>query len=371
MRALIPAGLLAVLTLAGCSGGEPAGQPVEVVAGGDGEARIDGSLRDIVVGADGTARVLVDADKVAVWEVKGGAPRRIDLDLTSAEQLAVADDGTMYVSSGTGLWQVAADGTAKQIVGDGQKGFTPDGQDATGPAGPISGVALDQQGRVVYTESLTTGEGLNSLVRRVEDGKIVTVAGTPSKGQEATDPPAGTKATSLALTGGYYTTLATGDDGTIFVNGKQSVLAIAQDGTVQAPVAGRDPKAVKDAASPFEPEGKAADAAPLLFGPDVPPNLSAESGALALSSWEKGTPPPAAYRWSGEFSKGQQAIVDAVFGAETHSTTTWPRIRLVRKDGTITTAAWPARSGVLRDGWLYLGISDPSQGVLVGRVKVS
>ncbi|MFI6320576.1 hypothetical protein ACIBG8_23780 [Nonomuraea sp. NPDC050556] len=361
MRAIHPVGLLAVLILAGCSGGDPAGQQVEVVA------KVDGSLRDIEVGPDGTPRLLVDG---AVWEVKGGTARKVDLGLTSAEQLAVAKDGTMYVSSGTGLWQVPPGGKAQQIVGNGQKGFTPDGQDATGPAGPISGVALDQQGRVVYTESLTTGTGLNALVRRVEGGKIVTVAGTSADGEQAADPPAGTKATSLALTGGYYTTLASGEDGTLFVNGKQSVLAIAPDGTVQASVAGRDPKAVKDAASPFEPEGKATDAAPMLFGPDVPPNLSSEAGSLALSSWEQGTAPPAAYRWTGEFTKGQQAIVDAVFGTENHSTTTWPRIRLVRKDGTITTAAWSARSAALRNGWLYLGISDPEKGVLVARVKV-
>lgn len=385
MRLIVPVGLLAVLTLAGCSGGdEPSGgQRVEVVAGGGADAaatkaldaKIDDSLRDLDVGADGVARLLVDGDKVAVWEVKGSDARRIELDLTSAEQLAVAKDGTMYVSSGTGLWKIPSGGTAEQIVGDGKRGFTPDGQAATGPAGPISGVTLDQEGRVAYTENVTTGKELNSLVRRVEDGKIVTVAGTQDVPEgaleKAADPPVGTKATELALPGGYYTVLATGDDGTLYVNGKQSVLAIAPDGSVQATVAGRNPGAVKDASSPFEAEGKAADAAPLLFGPDVPPNLSSESGTLALSSWEKGSSPPAAYKWSGEFTKGQQAIVDAVFGAENHSTTTWPRIRIVRKDGTITTAAWPARSGALRDGWLYLGITDPAQGVLVARVKVS
>lgn len=381
MRTIL--GLLAVLAVAaGCSSGE-GGQQVEVVAGGGADAaaakaldaKIDGSLRDLEVGSDGVVRLLVDGDKVAVWEIKGADARKIELDLTSAEQLAVDKDGTLYVSSGAGLWKVPSSGTAEQIVGGAEKGFTPDGQAATGPAGPISGVALDQDGRVVYTENVTTGKELNALVRRVEDGRIVTVAGsqevTEGALEKAADPPAGTRATELALPGGYYTALATGDDGTLYVNGKQSVLAIAKDGSVQATVAARNPGAVKSASCPFEDEGKAADAAPLLFGPEVPPNLSFEGGTLALSSWEKGAPPPAAYKWSGEFTKGQQAIVDAVFGADNTSTTTWPQIRLVRKDGTITTAAWPARSGGLRDGYLYLGITDPAQGVLVARVKVS
>jgi hypothetical protein len=370
---------VSVLVLAGCSAGAGSeGQKVEIVAGG-GSTKIDGSLRDLDVGADGAVRVLVDGGKAAIWQIGGdGAARKIPLGLDSAEQLAVAGDGTLYVSSGTGLWKVAADGKATQVVGNGQKGYTRDGEPATGPAGPISGVAVDGQGRVAYTESLTVGETLNSLVRRVEDGRVVTVAGTAESPSDlatalrkAADPPAGTRATGLALAGTCCTTLAAGDDGTLYVNGKSGVLAIEPGGGVRAVVAGRGRDTIKRAARPFQAEGPAIDAAPNLFGSAAPANLSFDAGELAISSWEKGTRPPDAFRWGGDLSEGQKAIVDAAFGADTDAATTWPEIRIVRKDGGITTAAWPARAGVIRGGLLYMGLSDPDRGVLVAKVKIS
>ncbi len=367
VRLAVPVVLTALL-LAACSGGEPDGQRVEILGG---DTRIDGVLRDLDVGPDGVVRLATTGgDRASIWSLRpGGAPARTGLDpeVKTVAQIAAAKDGTVYVSAGNALWKAGGG----RVVGNGEAGFTADGAAATGPAGEISGVAVDPEGRVVYTEGLARGEGLSSLVRRVEpDGTVTTLAGGGTA-RRAGDPPPGTKARDLALTGGHYTVLDTGDDGTIYVNGKESVLAIAPDGTARAIVAGRDPDAVKVADRPFAAEGKAVDARTPLYGPAVPPNLSAAAGRVALTSWVAGKPPTAAWRWSGEYTKEQASIVrDAFDPAAGSSSTTWPRVRLVDSDGTITTAAWSARAAAIDDRWLYLAIGDAADGLLVGRVRL-
>jgi hypothetical protein len=394
VRRAVPVAL-AVVALTGCSEKAPEGQRVEIVAGGGSgantgralDAKIDGLLRDLDVGADGAVRLLtVDGDRVVIWRVgSGGALKRIDVDaaVKTADQLAAAKDGTMYISSEVSLWKVGGDGAVTRVVGDGKPGFTADGDPAAGPSGKVEGVAVDARGRVVYTEGLSQGRRLLSMVRRVEaDGKVSTVAGTNAASLNsdedltkalrlAADPPQGTKARGLALAGGYYTVLASDADGTIYVNGKETVLAIAPDDSVRALVAGRDPKAVKTAEQPFAAEGKAVDATAPLYGPAVPPNLSADAGRVALTSWVVGQRPPADYRWSGDFTKGQASIVNAAFDSqEGSSTTSWPRIRLVGPDGTITTAAWATRAAAIHDGSLYLVMGDSRRGLLLGKIKM-
>jgi hypothetical protein len=386
---------LAVVVLTGCSEKAPEGQRVEIVAGGGSggsgaralDARIGGSLRDLDVGADGAVRLLTDeGGHVAIWRVQAdGGLKKISVAsaVKSAEQLAVAKDGTAYVTSDAGLWKVGDDGAATRVVGDGKSGFTADGDAATGSSGKVEGVAVDSRGRVVYTEGLAQGQRLLSMVRRVEpDGTVSTIAGTNASSltsdddltkalRLAADPPQGAKARDLALPGGYYTVLAGGDDGTIYVNGKESVLAISPDGSVRALVAGRDPKAVKTAERPFADEGKAVDAATPLYGPAVPPNLSVDAGKVVITSWVIGQRPPAGYRWTGDFTKGQASIVNAAFDTESSSSTTsWPRIRLVGTDGTITSAAWAPRAAAVRDGALYLVMGNSQSGLLVAKVKI-
>lgn len=369
VRLLVPV-VLSALLLTGCSGGEPDGQPVEILAGG-GSARVDGVLRDLDVGLDGLVRLATtDGDRAFIWTVRpGGAVEKADLaaEVTTVGQIAAGKDGSVYVSAGNSLWKAGGG----RIVGNGETGFTADGAAATGPAGEISGVAVDGEGRVVYTEGLAEGEGLASLVRRVEaDGTVTTLAGGGTA-RAADDPPPGTKARDLALTGGHYTVLDVGDDGTVYVNGKESVLAVAPDGTARAVVAGRDPGAVTDAERPFAAEGKAVDARTPLYGTAVPPNLSAAGGRIALTSWTAGKPPAAAFRWTGEYTEDQAAVVEDAFDpAKGSSTTAWPRIRLVDGQGVITTAAWAARAAAIDGSWLYLVIGDRETGLLVGRVRL-
>src|SRR5262245_49000498 len=268
MAKRLAAPLIAAVLLSACSESAADGQQVDVVA------QLPGSLSDLAVAKDGSPVVLAtQGERVQIWH---GA-KKIDVDpsVRGADEIGLAPDGSYYVSSTDGLYHVKPDGTAARVVG-GKRGFTADGGPATGPAGPISGVGVDPQGRVVYEESLTDDAVLLTLVRRVEpDGTIHTLMGRggvvmPEAIAAVADPAAGTKGVDRPLPGGYYKSLDVGVDGTIFVTAKESVLALTPDGTVQPLVAARFPKQAGMARDPFDPEGKAVDAAVSLYDPLVP-----------------------------------------------------------------------------------------------------
>ncbi|MBO3748309.1 hypothetical protein J5X84_19725 [Streptosporangiaceae bacterium NEAU-GS5] len=367
MAKRLAAPLIAAVLLGACSESAADGQQVDVVA------QLAGSLSDLAVAKDGSPVVLVtQGERVEIWH--GGKKIDVDPSVRGADEIGLAPDGSYYVSSTDGLYHVRADGTAARVAG-GKRGFTADGGKADGPAGPISGVGVDPQGRVVYTESLTDGAVLLTLVRRIEaDGTILTLMGRggvvmPEAISAAADPPLGTKGVDLPLPGGYYKTLDVGADGTVFVSGKESVLALTPDGTVMPLVAGRFPKQVTTAQQPFDPEGKAVDASVSMYDPLVPPNISTDAGTIVLTSSDLGHAPAQAFRWVGSFSAAQKTMVDGVFNRLTTATTSWPRIRVVRSDGTVTTAAWGAKAAAVRGGRLYLAMTDKSA-ILITRVKL-
>jgi hypothetical protein len=363
------------VVLSGCAGSAASeGQHVEIIAG----QGIYGVLDDLAVTRNGAVVVMTSqGERAVIWH--DGRQINVDSTVRGADEVAAAPDGSSYyVSAADGVWQVTPDGSAQRIVG-GEPGFTPDGASASGPAGPISGIGVDPRGRLVYAESLTEGDTLLALVRRVEPtGTVTTLAGRPGPIPDlpaalaaAADPPFGTRATDLPLPGGYYTTLDVDADGTVFVTGKESVLAVGGDTTIRAIAGARSPTSVTSAEQPFAVEGRAVNARVPLYDPLVPPNVSADGGVVALTSSRLGAPPPAAFRWSGDFTAGQKSVVEAIFDAPSSSTTSWPRIRLIRPDGTVTTAAWGAKAAAIRGGWLYLALSAKDRGTLIGRIRVA
>lgn len=174
-------GLAATLLLSACSSDtsdEPDGQAVEVFAGGGTdpsptqalEAKLSGSPADLDVSSDGVVRLLTEEqNRVTIWVFRaGGSAQRIDLDpkkIKSARQLAVAEDGTMYVSHfvpHVGLVsKVDASGKLTPVVGNGREGITADGGNASGPSARIEGITVDRQGRLVYGEQRDFGNGIN------------------------------------------------------------------------------------------------------------------------------------------------------------------------------------------------------------------
>lgn len=392
-------GLALAVCLTGCTGTtkkEAAGPTLVVVAGGGSQAaatraldaKLTGRVRDLVVGRDGIVRLLSAEDRQSVIRLihPDGSVQRIPLGRGSiaSYELAVADDGTMYVPyllaeiPGTpGVAKVTTTGKITPVVG-GRRGFSPDGAAATGPSGEVTGLTVDRQGRLVYTESIASSKVSLELVRRVEaNGTIHTIAGKPVSYKRFSDfqaglgksvaPPAGMQATQWPLPGADQgRTLTTADDGTIYVESLGAVLAVAPDGTISAPVRPRKDGAAAIGDRPFTHEGAEVDAAP-NFVTDYD-NVSAAGGYLAMINQSDRSTRPPAYRWAGDLTPGQREIADAEPASgsgDAHQV-----VRLVLPDGSVTTAAWWAEGAAVRDGWLYVALGDKHDDVLVGRLKL-
>ncbi|MFD7161162.1 hypothetical protein ACFV9C_41715 [Kribbella sp. NPDC059898] len=375
-------------------------QALTVVAGGGtdasatkaDEARLSGSVRDLEVDGHGVVRLLIsEKNRATIWVFQpGGGAQHILVDpaVTSASQLAVADDGTIYIShSLKGIGQVAkidASGKVTPMVGDGRLGFTVDGGPATGSASAITGICVDPQGRLVYGEVryLDASRQDIGLLRRVEaDGRVTTIAGRsaplsdddyPGAIARSVAPPAGTKALAWPLPGIFQLrSLAAGDDGTIFLESDRGVLAVALDGTIHAVARRRDASGAPVADRPFTREGDAADADP-NFLPDA--GITADAGSVTLPVQYRGAQDsrsvPPAYRWTGKLSAGAQKIINAAtYSAEGDALQ--HLLRVVRPDGSVTTAAWAVDGGAIRGDSVYVVItSESAEESLVGRLDI-
>jgi hypothetical protein len=394
LRRTVTLGLAVVLLLSGCTDDSkktPDGQAVEIVAGGGSDpdavealdAQLTGQIDDFGVGRDGVIRVMTtDKGRVLIRMISSdGRLQRIDLEpeVNGASQLAVADNGTMYVShslAGVGaVSRVDSGGTLIPVLGNGRAGFTPDGGRALGSSGSVVGIAVDRQGRLVYGESLGTVTPINheiSLLRRIEtNGTITTIGGNSASIPDSDEygdailrsvaPPAGTKAVGWPIPGGLQLqSLAVGDDGTIFAEARRGVLAVAPDGTIKAVARQRDPKAATVSDRPFTDEGEAADAEPKFEGHH--PGITESAGYLAMVVLHSGDR-PAAYRWTGQYTQGQQAVIDGV-SSEVDI------LRLVKPDGRLTTAAWWVQGGAVNDGWVYVLTAADDNRFLIGRIAL-
>ncbi|WP_020393418.1 hypothetical protein [Kribbella catacumbae] len=394
--------LTAALLLSGCRDDAketPTGQAVEIVAGGGTnlnaakslDAMIMGSVRDVEVSRDGVVRLLTNNSPggVTIWVFRpDGRTQRIAVDpqIRSASQLAVGNDGTMYIAHSNGpagqVSKVTAAGKVLRIVGDGKEGFTADGGSALGAASPIEGVAVDREGRLVYGElRYYSAEKQNlGVIRRVgADGRIATIAGTsgPLPGSKYSEmiaasvaPPAGTKALQWSLPGVLQLrSLVVDGDGVIFAQSERGVLRFPADGTVRSVVRRRDADAAPVGQRPFANEGDAADADPRF---QTSAGIAVDGGHVAMpvtiARPEDAQQQPAAFRWLGDYSPGQRSLVDnAAHRAVGQSLQ--EIVRLARPDGSVTTAAWSVQGAALGDGWLYLVTSADDQ-LLVGRIKL-
>jgi hypothetical protein len=336
--------------------------------------------------------LLTTADKRAtVWLFRpGGDVRRIELGaaVQSVDQLAVADDGTMYVSHAVGpvrmISRITASGKVSRVVGNGQVGFTPDGGAATGPDAGVGGITVDREGRLVYGEiryDAASNQNMG-LVRLVEaDGRIRTIAGRSEPFRSSREygdgmlgsvsPPAGAKALGWPLPGSSQLgSLATGKDDTIFAQSEGGVLAFAPDGTVHSVARRRDPSAAPVADHPFSHEGDAADAEPRFTdGSGVAEDNGYVAMPVTTARPDTLRSVPAGFRRTGDYTPGQQAIVDSA-GQGAVGMRRQEIVRVVLPDGSLTTAGWAVQGSALRDGWLYLLTTSKDDQLLIGRVKL-
>jgi hypothetical protein len=184
-------------------------------------------------------------------------------------------------------------------------------------------------------------------------------------------PPTGTKALGWPIPGTLQlSSLATGSDGTIYAQSEQGVLAVSPEGLITAKARRRDPAAAPVADRPFSNEGDAADAAPQF---DRGNGITEDGGWLTLpvaysrSDGSRSRPP--AYRWLGTYTPGQKAIIDSS-DQQAQKDGLQQILRMVKPDGSLTTAAWAISGGAVRAGNLYVAISGARDHMLLGRITL-
>jgi hypothetical protein len=378
---------------------QPEGQQVQIIAGGGTNPNATKALdlaltsrpSDLDIGRDGTVRLLVnDADQASIWIFAPDSTAHrilVDPKVTAAAELAVAQDGTMYVShsdKGAGMVsKISPTGQATRIVGNGHAGATADGGTALGPAGDIGGITVDADGNLVYGEvrDFRAQDQVMAVLRRVRSGKVETIAGKaePYRSVQmfseaivgSVSPPNGTKSLDWPLPGdSQLHSLATGEDGTIYAQAEGGVLAFSPDGTVRGVARRRDPGAANPGTAPFARDGDAADAHP-LFSAGV--GITFDRGYIAMPITVN--PPedrrqiPAAFRWQGQYTADQSEIVDSSLQLN-DGKITQQMVRLVQPDGSLTTAGWPVHTAAVGAGNLYLLVTAQNGRSLIGRIPL-
>jgi hypothetical protein len=133
---------------------------------------------------DGTLGVLAGSD---VLGNDGDGGPALAATFTELEALAVAPDGTIYVSDGVNhrVRRVTSEGTVEAVAGTGAEGYAGDG----GPAAAAllhhpQGLALDAEGRLYIADTF------NHVVRRVSGERIETICGDGQAGNDGDGGPA-------------------------------------------------------------------------------------------------------------------------------------------------------------------------------------
>ena len=172
----------------------------------------DGTVTRVVGSLDINAPVLdTDVDGIPATEPQ----------LMSVTGLAVAQDGTLYWSSGPWLRRLTPDGLIGTVAGTGMSGFTPDGLPARGNTLFVgSEFFVRRDGSLIFISNAASGGA--SLVRRIgPDGVLRTIAGNGIPvGQNQGGPSCFAPFDGPALSVGGYIhepRLALGPDDSIFL----------------------------------------------------------------------------------------------------------------------------------------------------------
>jgi uncharacterized protein (TIGR03437 family) len=265
--------------------------------------------------------------------------------------VAVDNAGNLFIADygNNRIRRVSADGIITTVAGDGTRGFSGDGGDATAAHLRLDcdnaicgGVAVDSHGNVFFSD------GGNNRIRRISvDGKITTVAGNGSYGFVGD----GGQATSTPVTIPRGLALDSADN--LFISEEGRIRKVSRDGTIATAAGG------------------------IPFG--VSRGFSGDAG-LATSarlSWPVGL---------SVDSAGNLLIADPGFNYETGDAGDDPsvdqRIRKVSPDGIITTlagtgshdfagdggpaatAAFNGAMGVAVDGAGNIYVADAGNGVI-------
>ncbi|MEV7344068.1 hypothetical protein [Streptomyces sp. NPDC093544] len=305
------------------------GGGAEVNGKGD-KLAIVGSYEGLAASSDGTVYLFTqEKDGMAMWRKKpSGAAERIPvtgLDTATAEQAAVAPDGSVYLAAGD-LWRISPGGKATKVIDTSCEQPTPL---ATAVkefcTGQVTGVTVTEDGSVYIGDQVNWGD-IASYVHKLNGNSIELAAGRPPQAGESykqsnpavkngINPTAGTKAKDVLVTDNWNSGwLASGKEGLYWRTGL-GIVQVNNDGTLSPFVGAASPGKITEAKGPFESVGRALDA-------EIQRNASdGTRGDLAVvpgrgevyytEAGDKYTPSlEGSYRWRGVTSDSQKELIE-------------------------------------------------------------
>ena len=200
-------------------------EPVGIALDGDGNLYIADRDNDVVRKVDPDGIITTFAGNGRSGYGGDGGPAT-EARLDDPENLAIGDDGTVYISDSNNdrVRAVFPDGTIETYAGTGEPGSTGDGGPATeAQLNDPNGLAFDDAGNLYVSES----SGLR--IRVIDpDGTIETFAGTGGSGSSGDGGPA-TEATFISPAG-----ITFDDRGDLYVADDGGALRVIHpDGTIQ------------------------------------------------------------------------------------------------------------------------------------------
>ncbi|MGW6057309.1 hypothetical protein [Streptomyces sp. NPDC055189] len=345
-RAMVGAGV-ALVAIAGfavhnMASDDEGGPPhVDFVLGGgddiyakDDKLAIRGSYAALAAASDGTVSLFTqENDGMVMWQrgPSGAAERTTitGMDGVTAEQAAVAPDGSVYLAA-EDLWKVTPAGKATKVVKGGCEKLDARPAISKFCTGQITGVAVTDDGSVYFGDQVVWGD-IASYVHQVEGDSVELVAGRPPEGRESykrsnpavkngIDPAPGTKAKDVLVTDVFNSGwLAPGKDGLYWRTGA-GIVRIKDDGTLSPLVAASAPGKIAEDKDPFESTGRALDA-------EIPRSTVDPHGDLTLlagrdevyySDGREAYEPSldSAYRWEGASSATQKKLLEESSGGK-------------------------------------------------------
>ncbi|MEW2250112.1 hypothetical protein AB0907_22530 [Streptomyces sp. NPDC006975] len=294
-----------------------------------GELAIAGEFRGLAAGSDDTLYLFTQEDDgMVMWQrQKSGATKRIrisGMDDQTAEQAAVAPDGSVYLATGA-LWRVGPDGKAVQLIDPDCDSFSPsDAPLAKFCTSQVTGVTVAEDGTVYFGDEIVQG-GRSSFVHRLRDNRVELVAGRQPKQGEALDrsnpsvrdgidPPAGTPAKNVLVPAVWDAGWLASDAKGLYWRTGAGIVRLLPNGTLSPLLAARAPEKISAPKGPLEAMGRALDTA------ISPAKGTKRRGDLAAtlpgsevfySDAGKAYSPPFSeeYRWGGNESPSQEKFL--------------------------------------------------------------
>ncbi|MDT6969746.1 hypothetical protein AB0N39_00570 [Streptomyces cellulosae] len=401
-RALIGLGVvLATVSAFGiyrAASGDAGSPPVNVtfVLGGGSEVRkavggspqgtglaIQGSFRGLAAAPDGTVYLFTQENQgMVMWKrAASGSTTRIPLtgvDNQTAEQTAVASDGSVYLATGDSLWKTRPDGKTTKLVDtkcDNPQPFV-DSSINEFCTGQVVGVTITANGTVYFGDQTILGQHA-SYVHRLRGDMVELVAGRPPQDNESLlrtnpavkngiDPPAGTKAKDVLVpdiwNSGWLASSASG----IYWRTGPGIVRINADDTLTPLVGARDPDSISELKGPFDSIGNALDVE-IRKG-----TISSSRGDLATlpdrfevyytDAHETHSPPfSSEYRWAGDKTATQKEFIDHLLGG---------KVTYRVSGGNIAPVIAGVRAIAASGDSLYIAAESESEGGTTGVLQV-